>query len=118
MASPFDGTDRQFDGSNEHSLISCTIPASPARPRFRPIEAILARIGRGALAGFALNCRAVEQRLPARWPPSKDGAAPPIEGSKWPREYTLASTLPLHRLPADVAPAEAVRPSDAVDRRI
>jgi hypothetical protein len=26
--------------------------------------------------------------------------------------------LPLHRLPADIAPAETIRPSDPVDRRI
>ena len=30
----------------------------------------------------------------------------------------LAALLPLHRLPADVAAAEAVRPFDAVDRLI
>src|ERR1700688_4185034 len=29
-----------------------------------------------------------------------------------------SSLLPLHRLPADIAAAESIRPSDAVDRRV
>jgi hypothetical protein len=31
---------------------------------------------------------------------------------------SIASALPLHRLPADIAAAEAFRPSDAIDRGV